>query len=71
MTLWPSGHLQGLTVWLVAVSHVNLANVLQICAGHMMWMPFPLSNKYYDYFIILFGGGGTLAKAKEGQREKF
>ena len=70
MTLWPSGHLQGLTAWLVAVSNVNLANVLQICAVHMMWMPFPLSYKYYGYFIILFVGVGCLSQGKGRAKRK-
>ena len=30
-----------------------------------------LTTKHHDILMFVFGDGGTLAKAKEGQREKF
>ena len=61
----------GVTAWLLAMPYMNPANILWICAGPMMCMPFPLSSMYYDYCIIfVFGDGGALAKVNDWQREK-
>ena len=54
----------------VAISSGISAIVLEIRGGLTTCMPFFLITKCYGYFLfVLFGGGGALAKVKEGQKE--